>query len=330
MAEAALLTADDPAWPDALARARHDVHHLPAYVRLDARRTGGTPVAVRYDEAGRVLLLPLLLRAVPGGDRCDAVTPYGCSGPVADTGDSGFWRRAVRATTGLLGTHGVVTALVRLHPLLPPPAGALTGAGTVVRHGETVSIDLTLSADDLRRQASRSHRNQIGVARRAGTTVVVDDAKLDDAWIATLRRDGGASSFPPAWFRRLRAGLGDRVHLAVALSPAGEVLGGNLFSAYAGMMHTHLRSLRDGDARHADALLYHEVRQWGRDRGNRVYHLGGGAGGSADSLFRYKAAIAAGRHDWRTWRVVTDRRAFEKLAGPPTAALMAGRFPPYR
>lgn len=338
MADAALLTAGHPAWADALTRARHDIYHLSAYVRLDARLTGGTPVAFRYDEAGRVLLLPLLLRAVPDTDLCDAITPYGYPGPVADTGadDLGFWRRAGRAMTALLAQHGVVTAFVRVHPLLPAPAEALTEVGTVVHHGTTVSIDLTLSTDDLWRQTGRSHRNQINKARRAGTTVVFDDWDRFDEWIgtyhATMRRVGAAEFyfFPPGYFRELRAALGDRAHLAVALSADGEVLGGNLFFEYAGIMHTHLQSTRDGDIRHADKLLYHEVRHWGRDRGNRVYHLGGGVGGAADSLFRYKAAFGAGRHDFHTWRVVTDPRAFEKLAGTPTAELMEGRFPPYR
>ena len=107
-------------------------------------------------------------------------------------------------------------------------------------------------------------------------------------------------------------------------------LGGNLFFSYAGLMHTHLQATRDGDTFYADKLLYDEVRRWGQDHGNTVYHLGGGLGGQADSLFRYKAAFAAGRQPFHTWRVVTDPGAFEKLAGTPTPELLAGRFPPYR
>ena len=164
---------------------------------------------------------------------------------------------------------------------------------------------------------------------------MIDDWDRLDEWVATyhanMRRVGATDFyfFAPDYFHRLRAALGDRVHLAVALA-GGEVLGGNLFFEHGRIMHTHLQSTRDGQIHYADKLLYDEIRHWGRERGNAVYHLGGGVGGSADSLFRYKAAFAAGRHDFHTWRVVADPHTFEKLVGSPTDEAMNGRFPPYR
>ncbi|MEU4216113.1 GNAT family N-acetyltransferase [Actinoplanes sp. NPDC026623] len=336
MAEAALLDPGDAAWTDALSRIRHDVYHLPEYVRMDAGLSGGAPAALRYDEAGHVLLLPLVLRAVPDTDLRDAISPYGYPGPVGDTADPALWSRAAAAMAETLGARGIVTAFVRLHPLLAAPAAALAGTGTLVRHGETVSVDLTLTPEEIWQQTHRSHRNQINKARRAGVSIVFDDWDRFDDWIgtyhATMQRVGATDFyfFTSDHFHRLRAALGDRMHLAVALSADGEVLGGNLFFEYGGIMHTHLQSTRDGGVHYADKLLYDEVRGWGRERGNTIHHLGGGLGGAADSLFAYKAAFGAGRHTFRTWRVVTDPEAYEKLAGPPTPEAMAGRFPPYR
>ncbi|SNY56527.1 GNAT family N-acetyltransferase [Paractinoplanes atraurantiacus] len=332
MAEAAVLKPDDRAWADTLSRVRHDVYHRPEYARLDA----GSSIAFRYAEAGRVLLLPLLLRPVPDTDLHDAVSPYGYPGPVSNASSEGFFERAWQAFKDLLCTRGVVTAFVRLHPLLPVPTRPLAGAGTLVRHGETVSIDLTLTAEQMWSQTHRSHRNQINKARRAGVTVVFDDWSRYDEWIdtyhATMRRVGATSFyfFSRPYFQTLQSTLEDKVHLAVALSPSGEVLGGNLFFSYGGIMHTHLQATRDGDVRHADKLLYDEVRAWGRAAGATVYHLGGGVGGAADSLFRYKAAFSPGRQDFHTWRVITDPRAYDKLAGTPTPEALEGRFPPYR
>ncbi|MBL7261382.1 GNAT family N-acetyltransferase [Paractinoplanes lichenicola] len=334
MADAALLSPQDPAWTEALDRVRHDIYHIPEYVRLDAGLTGATPVAYRYDEAGRVFLLPLLLRPVPDSDLQDAISPYGYPGPVGSA-DAAFWSRATATMTGLLCAEGVVTAFARLHPLLPGCPEALAGAGTVVNHGETVSIDLTLSLDELWSQTHRSHRNQINKAKRAGVEIVFDDWDLFDDWIdtyhATMRRVGATEFyfFGAGHFHRLRAALAEHVHLAVATLD-GQVLGGNLFFEYAGLMHTHLQSTADAPVHYADKLLYHEVRTWGRARGNWIYHLGGGVGGTADSLFRYKSQFASGRQQFHTWRVITDQSNFEKLAGPPTPELMTGRFPPYR
>ena len=331
----ALLEPGDAAWTDALSRLRHDVYHLPEYVRLDAGLSLGTPAAFRYDEAGHVLLLPLVLRDVPDTDLRDAVSPYGYPGPVSDTDDAAFWVRACHAMTELFCAQGIVTVFARLHPLLPAPAAAMADAGTVVHHGETVSVDLTLSLEEIWQQTHRTHRNQINKAKRAGVEIVIDDWDRFDEWIgiyhATMRRVGAAEFyfFTPEHFHRLRAALGERVHLAGAVA-GGELLGGNLFFEYDGIMHTHLQATRDGNTYHADKLLYDEVRRWGRDRGNTTYHLGGGVGGAADSLFHYKAAFATGRHAFHTWRVVTDPAAFEKLAGTTTPAALTGRFPPYR
>jgi len=338
MAEVALLEPDDAGWTDALSRVRHDVYHLPEYVRLDAGLSDGTPAAFRYDEADRTLLIPLILRPVPDTDLRDASSPYGYPGPVSTAGpnDTGFWFRAGRRMAELLCARGIITAFVRLHPLLPAPAEALALVGTVVRHGETVSVDLSLPPEEMWRQTHRSHRNQINKARRAGVSIVFDDWDRFDEWIdtyhATMRRVGATDFyfFTTAHFHRLRAALGDRVHLAAALTGDGELLGGNLFFEHDGIMHTHLQATRDGSIHYADKLLYAEVRRWGQERGNTIHHLGGGLGGAADSLFAYKAAFGAGRHAFHTWRVVTDPAAFEKLAGTPTPAVLAGRFPPYR
>jgi hypothetical protein len=337
MAEGALLEPGDPAWADALRRVHHDVYHLPGYVTLDARLSGGTPVAFRYDEMGQVFLLPLVLRPVPGTGLRDAVSPYGYPGPVSDVPPSGtaFWGRAARHMAELLRTQDVISVFARLHPLLPAPAGALLEAGPVVHHGETVSADLTLTPEQLWQDTHRTHRNQINKARRAGVRVVFDDWDLLDEWVATyhatMRRVGatGFYFFDRDHFHRLRAALDGHIHLAVAVRD-GEVLGGNLFFAYRRIMQTHLQSTRDGQIWWADKLLYHEVRLWGRERGELIHHIGGGLGGADDSLFRYKAAFAAGRQDFHTWRVVTDPVAFEKLCGTPTTEMLEGRFPPYR
>jgi hypothetical protein len=335
MAEDALLTPGDAGWTEALIRVRHDVYHLPQYVEIDAQLTGGTPAAFRYDEAGQVLLLPLVLRTVPGTGHRDAMSPYGYPGPVSNSADAGFWSRACRALVSTLRMQGIITAFVRLHPLLPVPIAVLAEAGQLVRHGETVSVDLTLSIDDMWKQTRRDHRNQINRARRAGTEVVFDDWGPFDEWVgmyhANMRRVQATDFyfFDREHFERLHIALKDDVHLAVALD-GDELVAGNLFFEHGGIMNTHLQATRDGKNQWAGKLLYDEVRRWGHERGHTIYHLGGGLGGAADSLFDFKAGFADGRHPFHTWRIVADRAAFEQLAGKPTPELLAGRFPPYR
>src|SRR3954471_10798120 len=120
---AALLDPAAPEWTDALRTAAHDMYHVPEYVVLDAKLYGGSPAAFSYTEDGRHLLMPLIVRDIPGTALRDALSPYGYPGPVsdADPADLAFWERACAAMAGTLRANGIVTAFVRLHPLLNTP-----------------------------------------------------------------------------------------------------------------------------------------------------------------------------------------------------------------
>src|SRR5262249_4220792 len=182
-------------------------------------------------------------------------------------------------------------------------------------------------------------RNPISRARRAGVPVVWDQWDRLDEWVAVyhanMRRLGASAYYfvPAAHLAATRAGLGDRMHLSIALLD-GEVIGGNTFFEYRGFVQSHLASTRHESNHYADKLLYDEVRRWTKSRGNRVFNVGGGVGGAKDSLFSYKAGFSAGRHPFHTWRVVADPVGYEVLLRrgglAPDAALMLGHFPPYR
>ena len=340
-AHAALLEPGARQWKEALQHIPHDIYHLGDYVTLDAALTGGRPAAFWYEQAGRHLLLPLILRDIPDADRRDAVSPYGYPGPVSNAGpgDCGYWERAAAALLSTLREAGLVTAFVRMHPLMPAPVDVLGHFGTMVRHGETVAMDLTVGLDEMWRDTRADHRNHINRARRAGTRVVFDDWTRLAEWVAVyhdnMRRVGASPYyfFTTAHLSALHDAVGDRMHLAVALE-GDEVVGGNTFFEYDGIATGYVSSTRRAPRRYADELLYDEVRRWCRLRGDTVFHLGGGKGGSNDSLFTYKAGFSPRRHVFHTWRVVADPAAYLGLvrtlrpAADPAAT--AGTFPPYR
>jgi hypothetical protein len=339
--DARLLAPEDPEWTATLGRVRHDTYHQPEYVRLDAIESNGTGVAFRYDDGNRVLLLPLTLRRIPDSDRWDAVSPYGYPGPVSDAdpvAEVDFWRRACAALVAELAGQGVVSAFIRLHPWLPAPLDVLAGAGAVVHHGQTVSVDLSISLDEMWSQTRRDHRNHINRARRAGLTVRFDDWDRLGEWVdiyhENMRRLGASASYfySVEHLVALHEALGPRMHLAVALAD-GRVVGGNTFFEHDGIVQGYVSSSRPTERdRYADKLLYDEVRRWTKERGDTIFHVGGGVGGGADSLFAYKSGFSAQRHPFHTWRVVTEPAAYRSLqrsTGTETDDL-TGFFPPYR
>lgn len=339
--QGSLLSAASPAWADCLRQAPHDVYHVPEYVVADARHQGGVPVAFRFSSGGRVLLVPLVLREVPGADGADAVSPYGYGGPVSDapTTDEDFWCRATSSLVEVLAQEGVVSAFIRVHPLLGASDAALRRLGDVVEHGETVSVDLTCSDAEIWSATRASHRNEISRARRAGIVVGVDDWPLLATWTSlyheTMARLGADSSyfFTEDYFSDLHETLQGRVHLFLA-HQGDDVVAGQLVFHHGRIVHTHLSATRSGTARlHADKLLYDEVRRWAKAQGARVHHLGGGVGGGTDGLFAFKSGFGTGRQPFRTWRVITDPAAYQRLTdrARTEGRLLAGDFfPAYR
>src|SRR5437773_4623041 len=86
--EGRLLAPTASQWVEALERVSHDIYHLPEYVVLDARVSGGSAMAFWYSEEDRVLLLPLIFRDVPDSGMLDVISPYGYPGPVSDADPS--------------------------------------------------------------------------------------------------------------------------------------------------------------------------------------------------------------------------------------------------
>jgi hypothetical protein len=336
---ASLLTPDAPQWASALRKLRHDMYHEPAYVVLDARLYGGAPAAFHYLDGDDVLLMPLIVRDIPDSSLRDALSPYGYPAPVSSSSSPAFWNSACRMLIETLRGEGIITSFVRMHPLLPARLDVLAKHGCLVRHGETVSMDLTVSLDEMWRQTRSDHRNHINRARRAGTKVVFDDWDRLAEWVAVYHdnmRRVGASDYYFFTYEHLSAlheRAGDRMHLAVALE-GDEVVGGNTFFEHDGIATGYVSSTRRARGRYADEMLYDEVRRFCKARGDTVFHLGGGKGGGNDSLFSYKSGFSPSRHAFHTWRVVTDPGAYRDLvverrpqADPDD---LAATFPSYR
>jgi len=234
---------------------------------------------------------------------------------------------------------GVVSAFVRLHPLLNPVPP--TGIGTLVRHGETVSIDLTLPTEELWAQTRLNHRRDITRAVRLGYV-----ARMDEDWRhlesfkhlyrATMLSRSAAPFyfFEDAYFDGLRDALGENLHLCV-VEKDGVIAAAGLFVETNGIVEYHLSGTGDAFRMvQPTKLMMHFVRGWAKDRGNQVLYLGGGVGGDCDSLLQFKIGFSPLRHPFATLRMVTDEREYGRLVAARDPQLdpdaRSGFFPLYR
>ena len=347
------ISADDRLWEACLAQMPHDFHHKPGYVRLCADQEGGEPVAFVAEEGESRLFVPLVVRPIvsdhlSAGGLCDAISPYGYPAPLLKCVENGrtradFLEEALRRLLAGLRQQGLVSLFLRLHPLLPLPPEPFRRLGTLVHHGETVFVDLTLPEEELWRQTRKEHRRKINRAKRNGCVAEIDHHwnsfdEFFDIYTETMSRVGATDYyfFDKRYFYQLKDALDGALHLGIA-RVNGSIACAGLFTEVGGIVQFHLSGSRPEYCRDEPVkLMVDFVRGWAKERGNRAFHLGGGVGGQRDSLFQFKSGFSKLRADFLTWRAVVDADAYQALADQwrdragVEAEQASGFFPAYR
>jgi serine/alanine adding enzyme len=337
------LGARDRRWEDLVSAAPEpDVYYRPGYCAAHEAAGQGEVVAVATEHA----LWPLLLRPLPfGEDGRDAATPYGYGGllPIAPDALSATDLEQLRAWCI---ANDVVSALVRLHPLLGGPA-QLAGLPQwdtleVREFGPTTAVEPRRIDEETGRLGgmSKGRKADLTIARRElelswGT----GDGALEsfrEIYNGTMDRLGAGEFylFPPEYYRTLAQGLGENLALALALR-GDEAVGGALFlrDPDGRFAHYHLSGTTDaGRELKAGTLLVHGGAEWAAARGAERFHLGGGTSG-ADSLFAFKKSFGGEELSYGFATLVDDPGRYETLVArrseepePPRP----GFFPAYR
>ena len=324
--KAEFISPQDSRWLEVLYRARHDFYHLPDYVELCARHEGGEPIAFYAESGGAAFLAPVLIHDVPAAlgapvGWVDAATPYGYSTPIlAPASDAPSLESFLDVFRQVGVEHGIVTAFFRLHPLLPLPQSALSKYGELIRHGHTVSIDLTLPFEDIWSQTRTNHKRDIRKLQRDGFQPYMDRWELLGEFITiyeqTMERLAASEFyfFSHDYFTELQTALGERLHICSILAPTGETAAAGLFTSNDGIVQYHLGATNEDYLNRAPSkLMFEHVRRWAKEAGSHVLHLGGGVGGYEDSLFLFKAGFSKLRNDYYTYRMVLDEEKYAVL-----------------
>lgn len=322
--QAEFISPEDTRWQGVLGQVAHDFYHLPEYVRLAARQEGGVPVAFWAKQGEEECLIPFLRRDLPRyldevAGWTDLCSPYGYPSPLL--AGPGEYSRAFWDTLVDMGRKSrILTAFLRFHPLFPFPYEHVKDLGELVCHGQTVTIDLNQSNEEIWRQTRKNHKSGINKLLREGFEATIDDWNLFDdfkrLYRETMQRVGAGNYyfFSDDYFDGLRKALGEKIRLVCVLAPTGEVATAGLFSSYQGLVQFHLAGTCE---KYLDAaptkLMFDFVRRLGKDEGARVFHLGGGIGGRADALYHFKAGFSRDRKDFFTFRLVLDPGEYAKL-----------------
>ena len=334
-----LIGSDRSGWDANLGELPHDIYHTSAYHQCSGLGSSGESWLYVYREADRKFAWPYILRdlsTLPGCGECgycDVTSGYGYSGPVASeqAADEDFLKRAWKGLVETWRSQRVISAFTRFHPLLgnhrlieragaicAPPADSAAPAGNeILECGATVAMDLRIPTEQQVRRYRKTLRQDIRKIREAEFRTYHDSEWANaDTFIgiynSTMMRLSAARSYliDPEWLEQMRLALGRHLQLLVT-EYEGRIASVLLAMEYRGFVHAHLTGTHEDFQRSSPLkLLLDDTRQWAAERGNQFFHIGGGVGGSRDSLFQFKLSYSPDVFPFKIGRWILDEAAY--------------------
>ncbi|KGF72375.1 hypothetical protein DO97_09180 [Neosynechococcus sphagnicola sy1] len=325
-----ILDCSSVVWLETLEHLRHDIYHRPGYLALEASRIEATAAAILITEKQQQFFLPYLVRSC---DRLlenesgespvfDLISPYGYPGILLSDAawESTFIQQAFTMMIEKFKGMGICSAFLRLHPILNQNFDQIYPGLGLQLTGETIAVDLTLSDAEIWQQTRSEHRNKINRCKRQGFVArMVEPAlfieKFNEIYEETMDRVLASQSYYfglEYLFGLLRAW---EKHLHLCIVELNEqVVCAGLFTSCGGMVQYHLGGTKGGYLKQAPSkLMFDHVRYWAKQQGNTLFHLGGGVGGAADSLYHFKAGFSRQRYQFSTLRLILNETLYTEM-----------------
>ncbi|WP_416665966.1 GNAT family N-acetyltransferase [Egbenema bharatensis] len=324
-----IIGLSDPLWKQTLQMLRHDVYHLPEYLKLEARRHRSRPEAALIVDGDKVFFLPYLLRHCghltephTAESVFDLTSAYGYPGILlseAAVHSPHFLQTALNQLLSLWRERHICSAFFRLHPILNAHLNQVYSPAICQITGETIGVNLHLSKEEIWRQTRSDHRKDINRGKRNGFVAkMVSFKEYIDEFVAiykeTMNRVKARQSyyFTYDFFLDLLS-LDEKLHLGI-VEIEGQMACGCLITECCGIVQTYLGGTKQQYLSQApDKILFDYVRFWAKERGNEVFHLGGGVGSSKDGVYQFKAGFSKQRYPFLTLRLIVDQQKYGHL-----------------
>ena len=324
-----------------------DIYFNPDYGKLNEQIERGTAETFRfsceYGTVHSVYIKRMVPYIIDGEQFFDAITPYGYGGPVVvECTDRGKLLEAyAQAYIQHCNSEKIVDEFVRFHPLAEN-ALDFGGIYEISYNRHTLAVDLT---DDNYSavQFSPDCRNMIRKAAKKGVTVEVDEecVHLDDfirLYYATMDKNSASEYyyFDKNYFEQLKA-IPDNKLILINAYAERKIIASAMFMYSDKYLHYHLSSTDPGFYSYAaNNIILSTAIDYGRERGLKWLHLGGGLSSSEkDNLFRFKRSFGRTDNnlkDFYLGKAVFMPEVYEKLCVIARANGVEndGFFPAYR
>ena len=328
---------NNPLWSSTIQKLRHDVYHLPKYCQLEAERQQASPHAFLLVEGGKIFFVPYLLRRCTdvftdiGCGVFDIVSPYGYPGILLSeeaAASTEFIELALGEIKREMIKQKICSAFFRFHPILNQQFNTTCEFAKVIKQGETVSIDLTLSEEKLWSTTRKGHQSSINKCKRLGVTVDFYPFRSHihdfvEVYEETMNRVKAVDSyyFNIDYFNSL-AELGEHVQLGLA-HVDGRLASVCIFFECCGIVQAHLCGTKSEFLSYSPLMLILDyARRWYKQRGNEFLHLGAGyKGNTGDAVFNFKSGFSRQRFDFSALCLIGDEKQYYRLVETRARAL---------
>lgn len=338
------ISPNNKKWSRLLSTSLYDIYHLPGYSKLDAKTIQGSPIGWYSSlKSGEVALIPLIERVIQMNDNVekDLVSPYGYPGLLCGESTSNKqhieWIEEFHENST---TEGYVSSFLRLHPIYNKISYSNPPAITQFFHGQTVSINLNIPLNSLRKSYSKNHRRDLNHLIRNGFRTSINEwHQLPDfikIYFETMKRNKAKHRyfFNDHYFKELRKLLKDKLILFMIQDKIGQQTAGGLFSLVNGLAQFLLGGTNDDFVKESPSkLMMDSAIEYFKEKGAHTIHLGGGfENDCSDGLFRFKEGFGNQYHTFSTLRFINRIDIYNKLLENNYLCLQqfGNYFPKYR
>ncbi len=308
-------TADE--WRRVLSRFDYDWYHTWDFHEIDSEVQCANPVLLFFENKICRIPMPLLIRAF--GDVNDATSVYGYCGVLSQGSiDQASFDAFQQELIKWLQSEKIVAVFSRMHPIYNTVDEYFGEA--VEELGQTVSIDLTGGLEDQLGKMRSGHRREIKKLRNAGAVIKSGGSEclreFLQVYYETMDRLNAAESyyFSQAYCRKLLEARDFRCKVYSAFDADGRLMCSGMFMFTDDIAQYHLSGTATDHLKQAPTkLILDQVRIDATERGCKFFHLGGGVGSKADSLFDFKKGFSKTINAFSVMKWVVDEKKYRDL-----------------
>lgn len=299
---------------------QYDFYHTNYYHTINDRERAFLFV---YDNGSDFIAFPLIKRQIEGTDLHDLTCVYGYPGPFSnkpfDEIDDFLALEFKKSFLSFLKEGKFVSVFSRLHPFISQES-ILDKIGGIFPNGKTVAIDLTVSDREQEAKYRRNVKSTIKHCKNKGYYIKESNKKKDldifmQIYNENMQRVNASNCYyfkEEYLWQLLQA---DEFHSTIVFVYAGdEAISATLIGYSNEIIQGHLLATRTAYLPESPSkFLIHEVCKWGKEKGLKYYHLGGGLGFQDDSLLYWKMGFSDLILNYNSFRYIADVNQYKAL-----------------